>query len=358
MHLRRTVPVAGLLATLAWSAPAWTQPAKAPREAASEAMTEQARKLYLEGVKAFAKERWAEARAAFLGALALHYHYTTVGNLGSAELRLGQHRSAAQHLAEYVRQLDQDPAATPKERFEGRAELDKARARVGSVVVHVDVDGATITRDGDVLGVTPLADPLFIEPGAHLFLVKRDGYDPQHFNVRVAPGEETSLDVSLAPGKREPNRPRSSAQATTPLREKHEPMRETQEPDRGPRTALLLGGASTAGAAAVAGVVFTILAVNKGNDAEAQRDAIVRDHGADACSNAGAPAECAALSDTFDTHVDLKSLAFWSFAGAGVVGVGTLIYGLATRTGGAEKRLQITPLIGPSGAGLSLGGRL
>ena len=48
-----------------------------------------------------------------------------------------------------------------------------------------------------------------------------------------------------------------------------------------------------------------------------------------------------------------SNVAFWSFAGAGTVGLGTLLYALVS---GPEASVQVTPRVGINDVGLSVGG--
>jgi hypothetical protein len=119
---------------------------------------------------------------------------------------------------------------------------------------------------------------------------------------------------------------------------------------------MLIGGAATAGAAAVAGVVFTVLAVAKGDEAESQRDALVRENGPGACTRASAPAACSDLRDADDAHIRAANGAILSFAAAGAIGAGTAIYWLATRPSASQQGVRAMPVVGASGFGVSVSG--
>jgi hypothetical protein len=102
-------------------------------------------------------------------------------------------------------------------------------------------------------------------------------------------------------------------------------------------------------------VVLTILAVSKGSDADAQRDALAREN-APSCPAAGGVPECVTLRDTYTSHVHFKNAALLTLVGAGAVGLGTLTYGLSTRSSRADQRVVVEPLVGASNLGLSVTG--
>ncbi|XXY17326.1 PEGA domain-containing protein [Sorangium sp. So ce216] len=309
-------------------------------------MTEESRKLYLNGVQAVSESRWEAAHAMFLAARALHPHYTIAGNLGDCELHLGRYREAAENLALYVRELKKDATSTAEERARGAAAYAEARAKVGAVVLQVNVERAAVLVDGVEMGKTPLVDPLFVEPGTHTVAVEHDGYVTEEFTVHVGAGGEIASVVTL-------RKPAASPPTSAPA---PAPVGGAELSGSGPRTAVLIGGAAAAGAAAVAGVVFTILAVTKSDEAETQRDALVRENGPGACSRSGAPAACSQLSDTDDAHIRSTNGAILSFAAAGAIGAGTAIYWLTTRPSEPQHRVRAMPVVGASGFGLSVSG--
>ncbi|XXY52599.1 PEGA domain-containing protein [Sorangium sp. So ce269] len=357
-HIRRIASVAGFLALLSWTTPGRTQPSAAPHEAEAAAMTQQARKLFKEGVDAFAQGRWADARAAFLAALSLNPHYTIRGNLGASELKLGRYRDAAEHLARYVREIAEDATSTAVERERGAAMYAEAQGKVGTLVVRTDVDGAQVLVDGALRGQTPLADPLFVEPGTHTISVRHEDYETKDMTVQLGAGGtiENGLELTRKTGSA-PAQKRLDPTLAPPAGGA-EAYAGAEENAGGPRTALLIGGAATAGAAAVAGVVFTLVANAKGSDAGERRNALASGNAAPCPRTGGTPA-CVELREVYEARVHFTNAAFFSFLGAGAVGAGTLVYGMMTRPSSMPReRVQLTPLIGPSNVGLAVSGTL
>ncbi|MGK3965765.1 PEGA domain-containing protein [Sorangium sp. So ce118] len=366
MRLTQIVPPMCLLGLLAFAAPgeAQAQGSAPPRGAAqprpqgqpriqrapSDAMSDKARKLYLEGVTAAEKERWADAYASFVAAWALQKHYTIAGGMGTCELMLHRYRDAAEHLAIYVREIEKDATTTAEERAAAVETYAQARAKVGAVLVSVNVQGADVLVDGARVGTAPLADPVFLEPGAHTITVQREGYVPLEKRVEVAAGSEVRSAFELA-------RPPANA----PLGPVAEPWR----PDVAkPNTGVIVAGGSVAAAGVIAGVVFTLVANGKATGAEDQWYAVDDiSHGLVSCPNASSgnlKKECDKLNSLLEDRDLFSNLAIGSFVGGGVVALGTLgYYWYATSSGepeGKKGHMRIFPLVTPRGGGIAAGG--
>lgn len=321
------------------------------QRAPGEAMSDKARKLYLEGVAAAEKERWADAYASFVAAWALQKHYTIAGGMGTCELMLHRYRDAAEHLAIYVREIQKDATATAEERAAAEETYAQARAKVGTVIVSANVPGADVLVDGARVGTTPLEDPVFLQPGAHTITVQLAGYVPLEKRVELAAGGEERSAFELA-------RPPASA----PLA----PVAGPREPDVVPRPDMrvIVAGGSVAAAGVIAGVVFTLVANGKASGVRRQWyvvDAI--DNGAVDCADPdpGNPeAQCKKLRSLIDDKRLFSNLALWSFVGGGVAALGTLgYYGVETLSSPptpTKKHARIVPLVTPSGAGIVAGG--
>ncbi|WP_437816645.1 PEGA domain-containing protein [Sorangium sp. So ce1078] len=327
------------------------QPKPGPRpgiqRAPGEAMSDKARKLYLEGVAASEKKRWADAHASFVAAWALQKHYTILGGIGTCELMLQRYRDAAEHLAVYVRELEKDATATPQERAAAAETYAEARAHVGAVVVRANVAGAEVVVDGSVVGKTPLLDPVFLEPGPHTVAVRHDGYAPQETAVEVAAGSEIPRAFEL-------ERPPVSAPPPSPAPP-------PQDDAKRSNVGVLWAGGAVAGAGVIAGVVFTFAANGTERAVRRQWEAVhaVRGSNVD-CMNltTGDPVTaCQKLSSLVDDRDLFSNLALWSFVGGGVAALGTLGYWIASPSSAPEEQhVRVIPLVSPVGGGIAAGG--
>ncbi|WP_187345870.1 PEGA domain-containing protein [Sorangium cellulosum] len=63
-----------------------------------------------------------------------------------------------------------------------------ARAKVGTLVMRTDVEGALVFVDGTLRGMTPLPDPLFVEPGWHSISVEHEEHGMTQMTVQIGAG--------------------------------------------------------------------------------------------------------------------------------------------------------------------------
>ncbi len=316
----------------------------APRPAAeeSDALTDKARQLFEEGVKSAKAGKWDAAHASFLAAWGLKAHYQIASNLGVACLKVGKPRDAAEYLTRYLREA---PAEKVQERQRAEEALAEARAKVTTVTVQVAPEGAEVTIDGTTVGQAPLVDPVFLDPGKHAIGAKLDGYEPAERSIDATAGgtETVTFQLEREQAPRVVVRPLPGTEAT---------------PSRGGsggRTAVLVGGGIATGVGAAAGVLFTVLANSKAREAEDLKQGLGTGF-PNECSTTPHPEECELQSEALNQNMVFSNLAFWSFVGAGTVGLGTLLYAVVSSPSEPETRVQLTPLVGTSTMGFSVRG--
>ena len=171
--------------------------APAARTAAAPDAEKEATRLYEQGVKAVKASQWDQAREAFGAAFKLKPHYQIAANLGRAELRAGKPREAAEHLAFFLREAkdevaDEDMAAA-------RQLLLEARSKLAAVKVQVDAQGAEVFVDGEPLGRSPLAEPVYLDPGNRRFEARKPGLAPVWKEMDVAAGTAPVVALRLLP---------------------------------------------------------------------------------------------------------------------------------------------------------------
>ncbi|WP_437827787.1 PEGA domain-containing protein [Sorangium sp. So ce1153] len=328
--------------------------AGSPGAAEVDALTDKARQLYDEGLAALNRSRWAEAHASFLAAWRIKQHYQIASNLGVAELRLGKHRDAAEHLSWYLREA---PAERTAQRQRAEALLKEALAKVASVTVSTVPAGAEVTVDGAVVGRTPMTLPVFLEPGPHVISAELDGYKPAQEQTEPAVGDAIGITLHLvrsdagapaamaAPATAAPR----AASGTGPTK-----LRETTAAPPEARSwvpAIVLGAASVVGLGV--GVGLTVAANDASAETSSQRVAIWNAGGG--CIDA--PAEhvggCAKLRDG-EARVDAFSNgARIAYTTSGLLLAGALTYWLWPATpSGNVSRVQLVPNLGARRAGI------
>jgi hypothetical protein len=187
-----------------------------------------ARERFKEGVSYFDKKDFAKARVAFLQAYALKKHPAVLLNLAQSELRSGHEADAAKHFALYLRDYKD---ATDAERQGAETGLTAAKALVAEVALDVDATGAEVYVDGDLEGQTPLPGPVFLAPGSHELLAKKEGKSAKS-QVNASAGQSSSVSLKLAAAPR----PAATSAAPAPS-ESNAPSPPEEEPSHANRKA-------------------------------------------------------------------------------------------------------------------------
>ncbi len=218
---------------------------------------------------------------------------------------------------------------------------------VGTVAVSASVEGATVAVDGEVVGTTPLAVPVVLDPGPHTLVVQKDGYERLERPIDVTAGTKTALAVTLvaqtpatgapAPAAAAP----ASTEAPAPEQARGASAGEASGRRWGP---LVYSGFGLAAAGVVVGGVTGALAFGK---AAAVGD---KCHGTDCPTS---------VDGDLHAGLTLATVSTVSFVAAGVgaaVGVAGLL--LAPRrentpsANGAGAGASVTPWIGLGSAGV------
>ncbi len=208
--MRRTRPtitaLLSLLGALLWpmgssdAAPAPPPPpAPAPDAAQAELDTKaaEAQRLYREGNEAVDAGQLDQARVKYLQAYSLRPSFDIAGNLGAVELVLGRYRDAAEHLEFSLRHAPVHGDAALRAKTEQL--LSRARKRIGSIAVSVDVEAATVSLDDRSVGTSPLGGMLFVEPGAHRLSASKPGYHEVAEPFEIAAGQNQMIALRLRP---------------------------------------------------------------------------------------------------------------------------------------------------------------
>lgn len=304
---RRWLAAGLLLSSLVTGAPALAQGKGAPADAASG--------FYEEGVKAAQAGEWETARAALVKAFALKPDARRAANLGLVELAAGKPRDAAEHLSFFLREA---PDVSARDRQTTEDLLAKAKSKIGTVTVSVNVDQAEVLVDGRTVGASPLAGPVFIEPGSRKIEVRRAGFAPASQGVEVAAGSAPVVELKLTPALQSALVP---ARTPGPALE----LPRATDPPRW-RTWGLVGGLGLAAAGAAVGTGFTLAANAENSAAEQERKRLADGTlpGHKICPDQGDSPGCGPLSDLLQARDTHRSVATAAFAMGGVGAAGAL----------------------------------
>ncbi|HWO10471.1 MAG TPA: PEGA domain-containing protein, partial [Polyangiaceae bacterium] len=165
-----------------------------------DGQVKKARDLWYRGVEAFRAGNYEEARVAFAECYQIMPKSDVLRNLSISEIQSGHYVSAARHLT----QLLAAPGELPSNvREEANNRLAQAEAQIGQLQIAVDVAGAEVSIDGNVIGRSPLPGKWYIEPGQHEILVSKAGYPVESRQVFALAGVVIPVDVSLETLRRE-----------------------------------------------------------------------------------------------------------------------------------------------------------
>jgi hypothetical protein len=183
---------------------------------------DEAREQFAAGAELVKSAKWSEALTAFERSFALVPHPVTLFNIGACERALGSYARARRTLAR-TRELDR-AATTGTLPDSARSDIDAFLAEIAAILVtvdvHLDPPSATIAVDGRPLETTndgppptltaglaapgpgqapPAADfRLELDPGAHVLVLARPGFEDVVRRETFAKGRPGSLDLVLA----------------------------------------------------------------------------------------------------------------------------------------------------------------
>lgn len=206
---------AALLGAPARRASAQDPPPPAAATPAAEPSPEAKREAgerFQRGVKFHKDAEYQAALIEFKRAYELAPNYRVLYNLGQTSRELKDHagalRSFERYLAEGGKEID------AKRRRDVERWVAELRPKVAHVTLSTAPEGAEITVDDVVVGVTPLAEPLVLNAGRRKINATLSGHAPVQRFVDVAGSE--GVDVALALSPLPPAAPPEAPKVTSP----------------------------------------------------------------------------------------------------------------------------------------------
>jgi hypothetical protein len=144
-------------------------------------------------------------------------------NLALAYERLGRLADAISSLERYVDSSDQDDAA----HSDAVARLASLQQRIALTGIRIvgGIEGSAIFVDDREWGRTPRPDKIFVKPGTHKVVVKKEGYRDFISNVVVPAGQVAEVVIDMG------NEGGASAATTSPTDSEPTPPLAIIEPD-------------------------------------------------------------------------------------------------------------------------------
>nr|WP_240806965.1 PEGA domain-containing protein [Polyangium spumosum] len=197
----------------------------------------------------------------------------------------------------------------------------EAKAKVGTVIVNIDVEGAEVQVDGKPVGTSPLAGAVFVEPGAHTITARKEGAPEAKQDLAAAPGAESTVSLVLTPP------PEPVAVKPPP------PPPPPPAPAR--NKVIILAGAGVAGALALVslGTFIGYSVVDSGSYDTWEANRCVKTN----------PQCVTDFRDAQSTSAALGTTALVTLIGAGVVGAGTAVYAFTGKKSQPSASFHVTP---------------
>ncbi|WP_437645802.1 hypothetical protein [Sorangium sp. So ce362] len=357
------------LCALCAFAPAAALAQASPPSAAAAAGEDEARgdnaraaQLYREGNDAFKQKRWSDAELLYLKAWALVRSFDIAANLGEVQLQLKKPRSAATFLSFALRTAP--PSAKPEQIARMRHFLDEAKAQVGTLRVRVkNVADVEVFVDLERVPAEEVKHELYLEPGPHLLVIRRAGYEDEHLGVLAAPRMTETIEPELKP--KAPEAAATGPGAAGPGAASAAGMGEgeTKAPAAGagveePRSwvpVIALGAASAVGLGVAVG--FTVAANAASADGDRQH-AMLRQAGGGCVEVPGEYSDlCSGLRDSASRHETRTRTATVAYVASGALVIGAMTYALWPRARTATSRgMHASPELSPGRAGLVVRG--
>jgi PEGA domain-containing protein len=204
--------------------PGYAQSSRAPNDDNAMAVSdriEQARELYLDGLRHVRDAHWAEALAAFERSRSLHPHAMTTYDIGACERALGNYTRAAEQLKRALVEEHASSELPPSVATEARAFIDEIEHLLVHIVLVVEPPGTSITFDGRPLrrdsiqttrprfvagilapgrgGEAPTSEfEVVADPGVHVITLSRPGYGDIVVNRSYRPGQSVAQRWALS----------------------------------------------------------------------------------------------------------------------------------------------------------------
>jgi hypothetical protein len=228
------------------------------------------------------------------------------------DLRL--YANAATHLDFCLRNIP--PAESEATLKQFREAFTATKAHVVQVSIKTNRNGAEVRIDGQVVGQTPLSDPVYVEPGPHQVEARLND-EIGRTSFEVPAGHTHEALITLQPAQQTETSDSTSAASTSRLSQTTIPSTPTSHTSRPNVIPVIIGGAVFA--VGVGAAIGFGLAAHS-NKKDAQRLATM--HGEYGCgAGSSPPGECSAQLDALRKQ---DRYYHWSTAGIIVAGAAAI----------------------------------
>jgi hypothetical protein len=207
MKRRWLIALLALSCSVLSAAPIGAQPEEEPPAASgpppplTESLTgaakdeyEAARLLYQDGDYAGAKLKFERAHE-------LSKDARLLWNMAAAEKNLRHYASVLRLLDRYL--AEGGELLTPTDRADAQSVIDTVKSFVAKLTIEVNEAGAEVSIDDQVVGTSPLAEPVLVDMGTRRIRVEKAGFKSHVENKKLPGGGEVRVQVKLSPDRHE-----------------------------------------------------------------------------------------------------------------------------------------------------------
>ena len=172
-------------------------PAMAAAEAPAAATSpeQQAQVHFQRGVERYDDAEYTLALVEFQRAYALRPSYQLLFTIGQVHYQLRQYARARAALQQYLAQGRGNVESARRAQVE--EQLTSLRARTAELRIVVNVAGAEVSINDEVIGASPLAAGRFVDVGPQRIAASKRGYTSARNTLAVAGGEVAAVDLTL-----------------------------------------------------------------------------------------------------------------------------------------------------------------
>ena len=295
-----------------------------PAPAGAQESANDANPQYRKAFDALAQKNWAEARRLLLPLWQKARTWDVAAGLGQAEFLLQNRALGATYTAFALANLPPKEKTKTAERL--RAALAEMKEAVATIHVTVSQDGAEIWVAGELVGTSPLARELYLDPGIHSIQARLESgaQSGQRLEVQAGKSYEVALSVDNPVDASHAGIAPATPASATPTAGIAPPP---AAGDSGGRTwvpVFVTGGLAVA--AAAIGTGFAVDARSaKADGAKALSEAEAQ-FGMNPCtaSNGGGSEICQSLENAEDRRKSSNTVATVSFVVSGVFAVAAI----------------------------------
>lgn len=158
---------------------------------------EQASMRFRRGVAFYESGDFRAALNEFRRAYEIAPNYRVLFNLAQASFQLHDYAEAKSWFEEYLASGGDEIPVERREHVEG--ELRTLAQYVSTLDLRTDPEGVEISIDDQLIGTTPLAEPVLLSAGRREVSARLAGYAPETRVVDLAGGEAANLELTLVP---------------------------------------------------------------------------------------------------------------------------------------------------------------